>query len=169
MSAKYRNKNSGIIKTKDELCAEHPNTSFPVVWDQDVLTFLEVDPVFAMPVPTTGVYEVARLNGAVLDSKGNWVENWEVVPMFSDYTDSDDVFHSKQEQETEYQTRLDAERSKSVRSERDRLLVETDWIVIYHTEKGTSISTEWGTYRQALRDIPSQSGFPNTIVWPIKP
>jgi len=32
MSAKYRNKNSGIIKTKDELCAEHPNTSFPVVW-----------------------------------------------------------------------------------------------------------------------------------------
>jgi hypothetical protein len=167
--AEFRHRETGEVKTQNEWIRSFPNTSFPVVWDQDVLTFLEVDPVFAMPVPTTGVYEVARLNGAVLDSKGNWVENWEVVPMFSDYTDSDDVFHSKQEQETEYQTRLDAERSKSVRSERDRLLVETDWIVIYHTEKGTSISTEWGTYRQALRDIPSQSGFPNTIVWPIKP
>jgi hypothetical protein len=27
----------------------------------------------------------------------------------------------------------------------------------------------WKTYRQALRDVPAQSGFPTTINWPVKP
>tara|TARA_R110000823_G_scaffold252900_1_gene375433 strand:- start:69 stop:317 length:249 start_codon:yes stop_codon:yes gene_type:complete len=31
------------------------------------------------------------------------------------------------------------------------------------------ITDEWSTYRQALRDVPSQSGFPDNITWPTKP
>jgi len=32
-----------------------------------------------------------------------------------------------------------------------------------------TMSDEWKTYRQALRDIPSQEGFSNSVTWPTKP
>jgi hypothetical protein len=31
------------------------------------------------------------------------------------------------------------------------------------------MSSAWTTYRAALRDVPAQSGFPNSITWPTKP
>ena len=55
------------------------------------------------------------------------------------------------------------------RSVRDAALKECDFIVISCVEKGTSIPQEWLDYRQALRTLPQQSGFPNDVVWPTKP
>ena len=60
-------------------------------------------------------------------------------------------------------------RERKVRLERDRLLTETDWVITMHKELGTNIPTAWKTYRQALRDITTQEGFPNDITWPEKP
>lgn len=59
--------------------------------------------------------------------------------------------------------------SERVRSNRNALLAESDWVVIYHTEKGTNIPLEWELYRQNLRDITAQEGFPYSITWPAKP
>lgn len=56
-----------------------------------------------------------------------------------------------------------------VRSKRNVLLQETDWIVIKSYERGQNIPAEWELYRQALRDITTQAGFPYSVVWPIKP
>ena len=56
----------------------------------------------------------------------------------------------------------------SHRPERDRLLQKCDWVVSKYTELGQPIPDEWKTYRQALRDITSQSD-PDNIVWPTKP
>jgi hypothetical protein len=89
--------------------------------------------------------------------------------MFADYTDNEGVLHTKAEQEQAYQAGLDATAAKSVRAQRDKLLAETDWIVIMHTEKGTNIPLEWEIYRQSLRDITSQPGFPHNVTWPEKP
>ena len=50
---------------------------------------------------------------------------------------------------------------------RDQLLTATDWVVTKATETGTAIPTNFITYRQALRDLPAQPGFPTTITWPI--
>ena len=61
-----------------------------------------------------------------------------------------------------------AEKWKRVRSQRDRLLNETDWIVTKAKETSTNIPAAWKTYRQALRDVPSQSD-PDNITWPTKP
>jgi hypothetical protein len=61
------------------------------------------------------------------------------------------------------------EAAAAVRSRRDSLLSETDWIVIMHTERGTNIPAEWELYRQALRDITRQAGFPHQVEWPVKP
>jgi len=56
-------------------------------------------------------------------------------------------------------------KAEEVRQERDSLLSETDWMA----GSDVTMSNEWRTYRQALRDVPSQEGFPNTVVWPDKP
>jgi hypothetical protein len=48
---------------------------------------------------------------------------------------------------------------------RDALLSATDWTA----NSDVTMTAEMTTYRQALRDIPAQSGFPNTITWPQEP
>jgi hypothetical protein len=63
----------------------------------------------------------------------------------------------------------DAEAASGVRQVRDRFLSECDWVVIMHTEKGTNIPAQWELYRQSLRDITAQAGFPHSITWPTKP
>ena len=52
-----------------------------------------------------------------------------------------------------------------VRAERDRLLAETDYLAL----SDVTMSDAWKTYRQNLRDIPAQSGFPNSVTYPNKP
>jgi len=55
------------------------------------------------------------------------------------------------------------------RAKRDRLLADSDWVTIRATDTGTAVPTEWQTYRQALRDITEQTGFPENIDWPQEP
>lgn len=52
-----------------------------------------------------------------------------------------------------------------VRSERDSLLAATDWTA----NSDVTMSDEMRTYRQALRDVPAQAGFPDDVTWPVKP
>jgi len=53
----------------------------------------------------------------------------------------------------------------AVRAHRDHLLAETDWTALVD---GT-LSTAMATYRQALRYVPEQEGFPYAVTWPSKP
>ena len=55
-----------------------------------------------------------------------------------------------------------------VRNERNRLLLQTDWVVTKASETGVAVSDDWKNYRQALRDVPTQSD-PDNITWPTKP
>jgi len=54
-----------------------------------------------------------------------------------------------------------------VRSERNAKLTATDWTQTVDTPQATK--DKYATYRQALRDVPSQTGFPWTIEWPVAP
>lgn len=53
-----------------------------------------------------------------------------------------------------------------IRTERDAKLTESDWTQVADAPVD---QTAWATYRQALRDIPSQAGFPNEVTWPVEP
>ncbi len=53
-----------------------------------------------------------------------------------------------------------------VRAKRDRLLTASDWTQI---ADAPVVSLEWQSYRQALRDVPEQSGFPDDVEWPTPP
>ena len=56
-----------------------------------------------------------------------------------------------------------------VRVQRDNLIAESDWRVIKALELGETVPTDWATYRQALRDVPAQEGFPTDVTWPVAP
>lgn len=51
------------------------------------------------------------------------------------------------------------------RALRDELLASTDWTA----NSDVTMTEEMTAYRQALRDIPAQAGFPNTVTWPVAP
>jgi len=54
----------------------------------------------------------------------------------------------------------------SNRSTRDNLLSQSDWTQVADAPVDATV---WATYRQALRDITDQAGFPNDINWPTQP
>ena len=71
------------------------------------------------------------------------------------------------------QAELDAAAAASARADRDRRLVtEVDPIVsnsLRWADLTSDQQTAWTQYRQDLRDIPTQAGFPANVTWPTKP
>ena len=64
-----------------------------------------------------------------------------------------------------------AESITELRTERNKKLAETDWVVIKEREEGGSVSNfaDWKTYRQALRDITDSATSLDDVTWPEKP
>ena len=116
-------------------------------------------------------YESVRRNGVVQDANNNWVTAWEVVDMFTSYTDDDGVFHSKLEQEQAYQAGLDSKVAESNRTKRDGLLDDTDWTQMSDSPLTNEVKTAWATYRQELRGITDLDAWPNLADddWPVQP
>ena len=66
-------------------------------------------------------------------------------------------------------SRTSEQLAQEARSKRDNLLAACDWRVTAATERGETPDANWQAYRQALRDISKQPGFPANIVWPQEP
>ena len=145
----YRVKSTGEIKSQGEVRSMYPNTSFPSQWTPALVEELGLDPVFESPTPTTTRYQVAFKDGVEQDSQGRWLWKWSISEM------DDDAKAAK-----------DAEQAKAVRSDRDKRLSDTDWTQVADAPVDKAV---WATYRQALRDVPAQAGFPYDITWPSKP
>jgi len=134
----------------------------------EVLEALGADVVFEGAQATGGtVYQYSQASG-VEQIDGKWYTKYILGPVFTDTT-VEGVTTTAAEHETAYKATKDAEQAKSVRQSRDDKLKETDWIVIKNLESNANIPGVWEVYRQALRDVPNQSGFPWTITWPVEP
>ena len=59
-----------------------------------------------------------------------------------------------------------SEKSSNVRNERNAKLTDSDWTQLADS---TADKTNWAAYRQALRDLTKQSGFPWEVTWPDAP
>ena len=160
----YRIRATGQLATQGEVRGMYPNTSFPSQWTPALVEELGLDPVFESPTPTTTRYQVAFKDGVEQDSQGRWLWKWSIGPVFTDNEEA-----TAAEQEAAYKARIDAEAAKAVRSDRDRRLAECDWVVIKNLELNQNIPGVWEVYRQGLRDVPAQAGFPHDITWPEKP
>ena len=135
-------------------------------WDTtttEVLEALGADVVFEGPQATGGtIYQYSQASG-VEQVDGKWYTKYILGPVFADTTDETGNVTTAIEHETEYKASKDAEQATNVRNQRTQLLSDSDWTQIADS---TADKTAWATYRQALRDVPLQAGFPWTIDWP---
>ena len=60
-------------------------------------------------------------------------------------------------------------RGDEARAERNARLASCDWTALLDCPLGDAERTAWATYRQALRDVTGQAGFPDAIDWPLPP
>jgi len=114
----------------------------------EVLEALGVDVVLEGPQAQPTRYQTAYADG-VEQLDGKWYTKYSVADM-----DADAIVAK------------DAEQAANIRNQRTEKLKDSDWTQIADS---TADKTAWATYRQALRDITAQSGFPWTITWPESP
>jgi hypothetical protein len=126
-----------------------PSTSFPAF-----LTPSDVEPFgFGMYdftlQPTPGKYQKVVDADPVKDAQGIWRQAWAVV-----------------DKDNEEKAAEDDVKAAQMRQERNSKLAASDWTQLADS---TADKAAWATYRQALRDITAQAGFPWTIDWPVAP
>ena len=133
-------------------------------WDTtttEVLTALGADVVFEGPQATGGtVYQYSQAAG-VEQIDGEWYTKYVLGPTFTDTEDT-----TAAEQEAAYKAIKDSEQAKSVRTSRNEKLKESDWTQVIDSPVDQTV---WATYRQALRDVTAQEGFPWNVTWPEQP
>jgi len=167
-----RIKETGQVMLEDEFRSYQRQNGGPT-WGAtttEVLEALGADVVFEGPQASGGtVYQFSMRQG-VEQIEGKWYTKYILGPVFTDRAATEnEPAQTAAEQEAEYKARKDAEQAKSVRVTRDAKLAESDWRVIKALESNTPQDFEWATYRQALRDVPNQAGFPWEVVWPTQP
>jgi hypothetical protein len=124
-----------------------PNTSFPSpITDADLPDGYVKVGVIAPPVTSDNQSAVP---GAPIKDGNNWVQSWDILAM-----DANEI------------AQRDAAMAIEIRMERNRLLAESDWTQLADASGDKSA---WAAYRQALRDITQQPGFPLGTAWPSKP
>ena len=167
-----RIRETGEVVTEITFRTMHKKTR-PVL--ESTLTKERLDGLGADPVmesaqaDTTPPYEYSFRSGVEQDSDGNWMTVNSVGPVFTEYTDDDGKVQTVDTQTTAYRANVDAKAAESARSTRTSLLAESDWTQLSDNALSTEKKAEWATYRKALRDLPTASGWPHTHTMPTKP
>ena len=155
-----RVKLTGAVMYADEFRQLHQGLGLPKVLTEEVINAWGGDVVFEGPQATGGtVYQYSQRAG-VEQIEGKWYTKYILGPVFTDGETT------AAEQEAAYKAMKDAEQAANVRSTRNSMLKDCDWTQIADS---TADKEAWATYRQALRDITAQAGFPWTIDWPVAP
>jgi Phage tail assembly chaperone protein len=161
-----RLRSTGQVMLEDELRRWAKDNNGPS-WDRttdEVLEALGADVVFEGPQATPQNHYQFSMRQGVEQIEGKWYTKYILGPIFTDNEDATAV-----EQEAAYIAQKDAAQAESVRSQRAQLLKDSDWTQLDDTPFDNAKKMAWANYRQALRDIPDQAGFPWDIQWPDKP
>ena len=155
-----RIKETGEVVSEQGFRALNSSTSMPQQLTEATINELGGDVVFEGPQASGGtVYQYSQAAG-VEEISGKWYTKYVLGPVFTDGETT------AAEQEAAYKAAKDAAQAASVRASRDTKLAATDWVIIKALETATAVPAETATLRQALRDVPSQAGFPWEITWP---
>jgi hypothetical protein len=131
-----------------QLKAANPLTSFPAQANDEMLASYGVQRVFFSTPPAITDTQVLE-EGTPVFADDRWTQTFAVRDMSAE----------------EVASRNDAQ-AVQVRAERNSKLAASDWTQVADS---TADKAAWATYRQALRDITTQAGFPWTIDWPTQP
>ena len=124
-----------------QLRRDNPNTSFPKSPSDALLADWGVYPYTVQDQPTVNFMTQTLTPTALTEIDGAWTQGWDVSNLSVE------------------------DAGRNIRNQRDNLLQQTDWMAL----SDNTMTPEWASYRQALRDITAQEGFPFSVVWPAKP
>ena len=152
------------VKAIDGVAVKYPYTQTDLVWDNPSTSF----PMGGVPTDTLsewGMFPVQPVAAPQFDAATHklvertplfdgqsWIQQWAVEAISQDEIDA-----------------RNAQQAASVRADRNARIAATDWLVTKAVEIGQLPNYSIAAYRQALRDIPSQPGFPWDIIWPEAP
>lgn len=135
--------------TVGDLRRDNPNTSFPKNVPEPTMAAYGMYPVGYEAAPEYDQM-THRLQHSNLPEfvNGQWVLTKTVVALTPEQIAD-----------------MTAAKAQGVRNQRDKLIADTDWMAL----SDSTLTPAWAAYRQALRDVTAQAGFPHTVDWPIKP
>jgi hypothetical protein len=135
--------------SESDLKQEYPNTSFPNPIDNESINHLGIFKVIAKPRPNcdTLFHKVIEHLPFFDESIESWVQKWDVVKLNED----------------EIQLIVDSALLE-VSNKRSTLLQSCDWTQL--EDVPVEIKQKWKAYRQELRDITLQDGYPSNVIWP---
>jgi hypothetical protein len=162
-----RVRSTGAVMFDHEFRKLQTGLGFPADVTEAVLNEWGADIVFEGPQATGGTHYQYSMRQGVVQIGDKWHTNYVLGPIFTDTPATDNQpAKTAAENEAEYKARKDAEQAANIRRQRTEKLKDCDWTQIADS---TADKTAWATYRQALRDVTAQSGFPWTITWPDAP
>jgi hypothetical protein len=138
--------------TIGDLRKANPNVSFPKSIPNETLARFGVYPVTLAPAPEYNARTHRLVTQQPTLVNGAWTVTKAVVAKDQAQIDNEN-----------------AQKTASVRAQRDRLLTASDWTQLIDSPFSNDTNGVWQAYRQALRDVPTQAGFPWDVAWPKKP
>ena len=131
-----------------QLQRDNPNTSFVLPLTQDILDLSGMVEVVLTDAPEFDhTQAVVETPPELVD--GQWTQQWDVISA-----------------SPEEIAQREASQGQNIRLQRNQKLAESDWTQLADSAVDKQA---WAVYRQALRDVPAQAGFPWEVVWPEKP
>jgi len=136
--------------TQTDLIRDNPSTSFPSGGIPPAsLAEWNVFPVHFADQPAVDPLAQRVVELAPMYDGQAWIQQWAVEALFQDEINANT-----------------AQQAAAVRADRNARLAATDWTQIADS---TADKAAWAAYRQALRDVPLQAGFPQSVTWPQEP
>jgi hypothetical protein len=131
--------------TLEQLRRENPQISFPRDISDEMLATWNVFPVRELPEPDidTDTHYIAP--GEFYQENNQWHLEHQILPRPRDQVEV------------------------IMRKKRNQLLAESDWSRMDDVPLAAEQKDQWAEYRQKLRDITTQQGFPYDVVWPQLP
>jgi len=162
-----RIRDTGQVMYESEFRTLHQDTSFGSQLTEEAINALGADVVFEGPQATGSTrYQYSQRNG-VEQIDGKWYTKYTLGPVFADTAATETTpAKTAAENEAAYIAQIDSNHAKSMREQRDAKLSSSDWTQVDDSPIGNVVKSQWATYRQALRDVPSQTGFPWEVTWP---
>lgn len=134
------------------LRADNPQVSFPAEPTDNLLAAYGVYPVAVVDAPPFNEATHRLVESTPVQIGSTWTQVWQVQPLTSDEIAAND-----------------AAQAAEVRAQRNQKLAECDWTQLPDAPLNGEQKFAWGDYRQKLRDVSAQAGFPWQVVWPVKP
>jgi len=159
-----RVRSTGAVMLEDQLRRWLHETGGPSyeTLTPEVMEAIGVDPVFEGAQATGGnVYQYSIRQGVEQQADGKWYSKYVLGPIFVDNEDG-----TAAQQEAAYKAYKDAEQAKAIRDQRNSKLAACDWTQLADAPVDDLV---WAAYRQALRDVTAQAGFPWNVTWPVEP